>query len=1029
MSTKPTIPDLPVVDTEPRALRRFLDSVREIIQTREGRRGQPQDKGVTFRELLDLGIVERTASGRWYIGGGIGSVGPPGPPGVPGPPGTPYIPDYTAPPAPTGLSAVSLFRGAIVEWDAPVYTVGHGNAYTTIYAAQYGGSGPLPTFAGALPIGQADGATTMYLHDAAMGAKLHFWATFTTADDVEGPPAGGINGVQVTIGTVGNSDLGPLIIEAGNLADGSVTASKVAALAIDSTKFANGIQPVTIVSSVPGSLVTQTIFNTADKKLYRWNGSAYIATIPASDLSTQIVAGQIAANAITAGTIAADAVTAGTIAAAAINAREIAAGAVTTNKLLVTGAGSAINSDPNTVDASAWTGPAFTIVSDATSPTGSAFSSSTATAVNLSTLIPLDGSKNYSIRMTVKRHAGGTGVLCYLVVAFYDASGAVLVGTGWPGSGSYNYFGLVAAPAPTTWTEYRHVFGPSATAKIPAGAVACKVGFLSNYGTAGTMRYTSVRLAERADYDMIVDGAILATHLAANSIAVGTAAIQNGAIVNAMIANLAVDNAKIANVSAAKLTAGSLAVGTYAQSTGFIAGTTGWIIHGNGTAEFGAASIRGQLTAAQINTNGLTIRDASGNIILNASGTGSLDWRFLASQPGPNLICNPEFANDANGVTLPQGWSGGTSGSVTVRQVFRPTSSPSYGPPWNLNAPVLYAGVDEPSEGVRWSTSDFIEINENENYTLACWARWFSVSDVHVYLGCECYDNAGGLLGYVYPTLSFSTLTATWTRYPGVIGPAGSVAWPAGTVKVKVRWLGAYNNSGTSYTGRSFATRFTFNQGTSATNSYLPFDPSAVTAYNQITAANAAVYIASAAIGWAQIGDLNINTTGAIRSGQTAYHTGVGYWMGFVSGTPKFSIGNPSGNWLRWDGTNLETNGLVITGGTLNNPTLDAFSASIGGGNISTSGGNGGYSYGSRTASASGGKSPYTYAWSTVWVRPDIQATYGFSMTTPTNATCSFGGSATNNIISARVQCVVTDANGRSATVGINIDATHGTPP
>jgi hypothetical protein len=109
--------------------------------------------------------------------------------------------------------------------------------------------------------------------------------------------------------------------------------------------------------------------------------------------------------------------------------------------------------------------------------------------------------------------------------------------------------------------------------------------------------------------------------------------IKNGTITNAKIGNAAIDDAKIANLSAGKITAGDISVGNYIQSTGFISGSQGWRINGNGVAEFSAASIRGQLTAAQIDSRGLSIKDLSGNIILaagsplatsNISGLGAL---------------------------------------------------------------------------------------------------------------------------------------------------------------------------------------------------------------------------------------------------------------------------------------------------------------------------------------------------------------------------------------------------------------------
>ena len=109
--------------------------------------------------------------------------------------------------------------------------------------------------------------------------------------------------------------------------------------------------------------------------------------------------------------------------------------------------------------------------------------------------------------------------------------------------------------------------------------------------------------------------------------------ILNATIQNAQIADLAVDSAKIVSLTAAKLTAGSIGVGEFIQSTSYITGSQGWRIHGNGFAEFGAAAIRGQLTAAQIDSRGLSIKDLAGNIIL-ASGT-ALDYTLVGGTKPP----------------------------------------------------------------------------------------------------------------------------------------------------------------------------------------------------------------------------------------------------------------------------------------------------------------------------------------------------------------------------------------------------------
>lgn len=97
--------------------------------------------------------------------------------------------------------------------------------------------------------------------------------------------------------------------------------------------------------------------------------------------------------------------------------------------------------------------------------------------------------------------------------------------------------------------------------------------------------------------------------------------IQNGTITNAKIANLAVDSAKISSLSADKITAGSISVGQYVQSSNYVAGSAGWKIDGNGAAEFGAASIRGQLVASQINSAGLSIYATDGSVLLSAGSS------------------------------------------------------------------------------------------------------------------------------------------------------------------------------------------------------------------------------------------------------------------------------------------------------------------------------------------------------------------------------------------------------------------------
>jgi len=73
-------------------------------------------------------------------------------------------------------------------------------------------------------------------------------------------------------------------------------------------------------------------------------------------------------------------------------------------------------------------------------------------------------------------------------------------------------------------------------------------------------------------------------------------------------------------------------------------------------------------------------------------------------------------------------------------------------------------------------------------------------------------------------------------------------------------------------------------------------------------------------------------TGGILKAGQTDYNTGTGYWLGTVSGTPKFSIGNGSTKYVTWDGTALTIRGTLnaddITAGTLTGRTVKAVGTS-----------------------------------------------------------------------------------------------------
>ena len=346
----PAIPSVPV-NVDP-ALKAWLQAAKESLEVRLGRRGDQRDRAVTLRELIESGLA-KDLSNRPYDPNADLSVD--------------FIPffqgpeDLAVPPKPTNLSASAGLTKIILTWTDGWTEFGN-FSFTEVYRHSSNSLGD------AIIIGTTQAG--IFTDNVDPLTQYYYWVRHVSTTDVRGPFSDSAN---ATAGQVTSSFL----------ADNAVIAAKIADGTIAGTKFASGIKPVEVVSSLP-SAGTQgrTVFLTSDNKLYRDTGSAWTAAVPTTDLSgtinlstqvsgalatsslsgtisgTQIAddaiasnhiaanavtaneiaanavtASEIAANAVTASEIASDTITAGQIAAGAINASELAAGAVTAGKI------------------------------------------------------------------------------------------------------------------------------------------------------------------------------------------------------------------------------------------------------------------------------------------------------------------------------------------------------------------------------------------------------------------------------------------------------------------------------------------------------------------------------------------------------------------------------------------------------------------------------------------------------------------------------------------------------------------------
>ena len=169
--------------------------------------------------------------------------------------------------------------------------------------------------------------------------------------------------------------------------------------------------------------------------------------------------------------------------------------------------------------------------------------------------------------------------------------------------------------------------------------------------------------------------------------------IKNGTITNAKIGNAAIDDAKIVSLTASKITAGDISVGNYIQSTGFISGSQGWRIHGNGNVEFQNAVVRGAVFATSGTFAG-SLSAATGTFAgALSAATGTFSGELSAATGTFSGSLTADAINAVNtiniagqAVTIP---AGAAITSNQTRQNFNPGTTITH---TVLNTPVNSTG-------------------------------------------------------------------------------------------------------------------------------------------------------------------------------------------------------------------------------------------------------------------------------------------------------------------------------------------------
>ena len=230
--------------------------------------------------------------------------------------------DTTPPSTPSNLGADGLYRSIEIEWTNPddqdldYVEIWENTSDNLATASQIGTSGSSNFIRGNL----ANNVTRYYwiravdlsLNKSAFTSSVNATTRLVIADDLDDTvndlfAEAGAFGVEPVNSLPSSGDFdGQLVLLKSDVTiyrwDSSTsawstelfTASSVDPGSITADSFASGIEPVSLVSSLPsptGYTGASVLFNTSDNKLYRYTGTAFTAAVSTQDLSGELGAG------------------------------------------------------------------------------------------------------------------------------------------------------------------------------------------------------------------------------------------------------------------------------------------------------------------------------------------------------------------------------------------------------------------------------------------------------------------------------------------------------------------------------------------------------------------------------------------------------------------------------------------------------------------------------------------------------------------------------------------------------------------
>ena len=210
----PSIPPIPS-DVDPK-LKTYLNAVDEALKVRLGTLGDPKDRAVTVRELIDTGLAENFLENPFNPDAGT--------------PDNTFIPtqrvDVTIPPDVTGFSGTGAFQKIILSWDP----IQFGNfAFTEVWRHTSN------------DIGSATRIDTtrasVYADTVDLNSDFYYWVRHVSTSNIEGQFT---NGINVTTSKVSSSNVTDFFVaDAITAASGVIADAAIGTAQIDDAAITN----------------------------------------------------------------------------------------------------------------------------------------------------------------------------------------------------------------------------------------------------------------------------------------------------------------------------------------------------------------------------------------------------------------------------------------------------------------------------------------------------------------------------------------------------------------------------------------------------------------------------------------------------------------------------------------------------------------------------------------------------------------------------------------------------------------------